>query len=32
MPEPLVSHSLWKRVAPLLPGAKVKNRHRQYAG
>jgi len=32
MPEPLVSNSLWKRVTPLLPGARVKNRHRQYAG
>jgi transposase len=32
MAEPLVSETLWRRVEPLLPKPKVRNRHRQYAG
>lgn len=32
MSEPLVSDGLWKRVEPLLPKPKRKNRHVRYAG
>ncbi|HWI55813.1 MAG TPA: transposase, partial [Bacillota bacterium] len=32
MAEPIVSDLLWRRIEPLLPEPRVKNRHRQYAG
>ena len=32
MPQAIVSDTLWRRIEPLLPRPKARNRHRQYAG
>jgi transposase len=32
MPKPLVSDTLWRRIEPLLPRPRRRNRHVQHAG